>query len=122
MLGCVLLCWSTASISDGGDLNHEFYFIGSRGYWFFALLMIFRASQIYNDLWTYSHFVPGWSFKLKSYSGSVAVGYVVLYGAHLIELVDFGYLPEWFISFFIIFYVLSLYWDLQNIDILLRRK
>jgi cbb3-type cytochrome oxidase subunit 3 len=37
-------------------------------------------------------------------------------------LLNFGYLHEWTISFFIIFYVATLYWDLRNVDILLRRK
>lgn len=93
MVACLLLCWSTASISDGGDLNHEFYFYGSRGYWVLALLMIYKASGIYTDLWSYKHFVPEWSYKFKSYSGLIAIAFVVLYGLQLVELINLGYWP-----------------------------
>lgn len=84
--------------------------------------MIYKASGIFRDLWTVNHFVPGWSYKVKSYSGLVAALLAVAYGLQLLELLNFGYLPEWIISFFIIFYVLTLHWDLKNVDILLRRK
>lgn len=84
--------------------------------------MIYKASGIYSDLWALNHFVPNWSYKVKSYSGIIAVVLVVTYALQLIELLNFGYLHEWIISFFIIFYVLTLYWDLKNVDILLRRK
>lgn len=123
VVSCLLLCLSTASISDGGDLNYDFYFYGSRGYWAITLFLIWKSSNIFISLWSIKPgFIPEWSFHVKSYSGIVSILLVVCFGLHYFSIIDFGYLLEWFISFFILFYVLTLYWDLKNMDILLRRK
>lgn len=55
--------------------------------------MIYKASGIFRDLWAVNHFVPGWSYKVKSYSGLVAALLAVAYGLQLLELLNFGYLP-----------------------------
>lgn len=122
VIACISLCISTASISDGGDLNHEFYFYGSRIYWVLALYIMFRSSAIYSDLWSINHFIPQWSYKIKAHSGWISILLISTYAMQFMGLLNFGYLHEWIISFFIIFYVSTLYWDLKNVDILLRRK
>ena len=47
---------------------------------------------------------------------------IVVYSLQYIKMIDLGYYPEWIISLFIVVYVGSLYWDLKNMDLLLRRK
>ena len=124
IIACILLCISTASISDGGDLNMDLYFYGSRGYWLLALFLIWKSGNVFADLWAIrtKDFVPYWSFKVKSYSRVVVIALLVAHILHYTKVVDFGYLLEWFVSFFIFFFVFTLYWDLKNMDLLLKRK
>ena len=122
LAGCLLLCFSTAAISDGGDLNHPLYFYGSRFYWLLALIMIYLSGNIYRDLWSYKQFVPEWSYSFKKFAGFIALGLIVVYVLQELSVIDMGFYPEWIISLFIIFFILTLYWDLKNMDILLRRK
>lgn len=87
-----------------------------------ALYIIFRSAFVYSDLWSLNHFVPNWSYKIKAHSGWISALLLGTYAMQFMGLLNFGYLHEWVISFFIILYVTTLYWDLQNVDILLRRK
>ena len=122
IVAALLLCMSTAAVSDGGDLNYPLYYWGSRLYWFFSLLMIVLAGGVYRDLYHISPFVPEWSYQFKNYG---AVAAVVMAVASLLDetgVIDLGYYPEWIISLSIVAYVGTLYWDLKDMDLLLRRK
>ena len=63
-----------------------------------------------------------WNFKIKSYAGYISVVLAVAYGMQLLNMLALGHLVEWLISYFIVFYMLTLYWDFKKIDILLARK
>ena len=122
VVGCLSLCISTAAVSDGGDLNYDLYYIGSRLYWLFALIMIAQSSFICTELWQFNHFIADWSVKVKSVTGYVSYVFIVVYVLQYFGVLKLGNYPEWIISYFIVFYVFTLYWDLKNMDILLRRK
>jgi hypothetical protein len=62
ILAAISLCLSTASISDGGDLNYDLYYWGSRVYWLFSLVIIVLAGGVYRDLYFMSAIVPKWSY------------------------------------------------------------
>ena len=60
--------------------------------------------------------------KVKSITGYASYIFIVVYVLQYVGVLNFGNYPEWIISYFIVFYVFTLYWDLKNMDILLRRK
>lgn len=58
IISCIALCVSTATISDGNDMNWTVHTIGATSFFLIALYMIVVASKIYRDLWSIKHFVP----------------------------------------------------------------
>ena len=73
ILGAVSMCLSTAAVSDGGDLNYEVYYVGSRLYWLMSLVMIFRSGQVYRELWAVQPFVAEWSYQFKNYGAYAGI-------------------------------------------------
>ena len=47
IVATILQCFSTAAVSDGGDLNFPLYYWGNRLYWFFSLLVIVIVAGVY---------------------------------------------------------------------------
>lgn len=47
IVSCIALCVSTATISDGGDMNWTVHTIGATSFFVFALYMVVVASKIY---------------------------------------------------------------------------
>ena len=43
----ILQCFSTAAVSDGGDLNYPLYYWGNRLYWFLTFLVIVKVAGVY---------------------------------------------------------------------------
>ena len=84
--------------------------------------MMFRVAGVYRDLYHIKPFIPAWSYQFKNYGGLAAMGMMVVYALQEFSVINLGYYPEWIISLFIVAYVGTLYWDLKDMDILLRRK
>lgn len=122
VVACLAMCISAASVSDGGDLNYDLYYWGCYIYWGLSLWMLWKTSCSYRSLWAACHFVQEWSYQVKNYGGYIALGLLIGYALQLGGIIDSGYWLEWLISYLIIFYQLTLYWDLKNMDLLLRRK
>jgi hypothetical protein len=122
VISCLLLCFSTASISDGGDLNYELYYFGSRAYWVLSLFIIYRTANVYRELWEISAFVPSWSFEFKNYGGYLALILIFAHSLQYLQVINLGNYLDWGISLFIVTFIGTLYWDLANMDLLLRRK
>lgn len=118
----LLQCFSTAAISDGGDLNYPLYYWGNRLYWALSLIMIYLASTVYRDLYHRNQFISSWNYEFKNYGGFAAIAMIIVYSLQYLKVIDFGNYPEWIISLFIVFYVGTLYFDLKDMDLLLRRK
>lgn len=122
VVSSLALCVATASISDGGDLNYQIYYLGTYLYWGLTLWLIWTTSVSYRELWAIEAFVPEWSYQFKNYGGYLALGLAGGYCLQLGGVVDLGYWPEWMISYLIVLHQLTLFWDLKNMDLLLRRK
>jgi len=93
IVAALLLCLSTASISDGGDLNYPLYYWGSRLYWLLSLIMIVLAAGVYRDLYYISPFVPEWSYQFKNYGALAAIAMAIASVLDEAGIVDLGYYP-----------------------------
>lgn len=52
IISCLFLCISTATISDGGDMNWTLHTVGATGFFIVALLLVLKASKLYRKLWS----------------------------------------------------------------------
>jgi len=91
ILACCLLCLSTATISDGGDMNWTAHTIGATGFFIFALLLVLKASKLYRKLWSAKkNFCPAWSYQTKKYSNFITGSILLLMVSDALKLVDIG--------------------------------
>jgi hypothetical protein len=82
---------STATISDGGDMNWTAHTIGATGFFIFALLLILRASKIYRKLWSAKrNFCPKWSYQIKKYSNFILASVIGLQIGQAANMYDIG--------------------------------
>lgn len=73
------LCISTATISDGGDMNWTLHTIGATSFFLIALYLILIASKVYRQMWPHKHFCPSWSYQIKKYTNFVLLFIIFLY-------------------------------------------
>ena len=59
------LAISTATISDGKDMNWTLHSIGATGFFIVTLYNCITVSAVYKDLWQYQHFCARWSYLYK---------------------------------------------------------
>jgi hypothetical protein len=116
------LCVSTATISDGGDLDWTSHTIGATSFFILAMYMCITASKVYRKLYVVKPFCSFWSYQIKKYTNFFVIGFIVLTILDAIKLIDIGSFVEWAATFFLLFYFLSLYFDFKNFDIMLIRK
>jgi c-di-AMP phosphodiesterase-like protein len=122
IVSCIALCVSTATISDGGDMNWTVHTIGATSFFIFALYMVLVASKIYRELYAQKHFISSWSYQIKKYSNEI-VGFFLLIELLMgLKLMDWGSFVEWAAAFYIMIFFLTLYWDFKDMDIMMIRK
>jgi hypothetical protein len=120
ILSCIFLCISTATISDGGDMNWTAHTIGATGFFIFAILLVTKASKIYRKLWPAKrHFCPEWSYQIKKYSNFILASILGLQLGDALKLFDIGSFVEWYATFYLLAFFLTLYWDLKGMEIIL---
>lgn len=117
-----MLCISTATISDGGDMNWTLHTIGATGFFLIALYMVIVASKIYRELYVIKPFVPEWSYLIKKYTNFFIAFFLLIQLLMALQIIDWGSFVEWAAAFFIMAYFLTLYWDFKDMDIMLIRK
>lgn len=121
-IACFALCVSTATISDGGDMNWTAHTIGASSFFVITLFQISRASKIYRNLWPSKRgFCPNWSYQIKKYSNFILLSIVVLQLLDMLKLIDIGSFVEWYAAFYTMAFVLTLYWDFEGMEIALTR-
>lgn len=122
ILSCVFLCLSTSTISDGGDMNWTAHTIGATGFFIVAILLLTKSSKIYRKLWNAKrHFCPSWSYQIKKYSNFILGSVLVLQFSDMLKLVDIGSFVEWYATFYLLAFFLTLFWDLKGMEIVLFR-
>jgi len=91
ILSCVLLCLSTATISDGGDMNWTLHTIGATGFFIVSILILTKSSKIYRKLWKGKrNFCPKLSYQIKKYSNFILGSILALQVGVLLKLFDIG--------------------------------
>ncbi len=122
ILSCLFLCLSTATISDGGDMNWTAHTIGATGFFIMALLLVIKASKIYRQLWNVQrNFCPWGSYQIKKYSNFILASILVLQVGDMLKLIQIGSFVEWYATFYLLAFFLTLYWDLKHMEIILFR-
>ena len=122
-IACIALCVSTATISDGGDMNWTVHTIGATGFFLIVLYLIMKASKVYRKLWPHKRgFCPTWSYNIKKYSNFIILSIVVLELQDLLQVVDIGSFTEWYVAFYVMFFALTLYWDMADMEIVFSRS
>ncbi len=122
VFSCLLLCVSTATISDGGDMNWTLHTIGATGFFLISLYMVRISAKIYRELWSIKHFVPENSYLLKKYTDVVLGSFIGLEALQGLKVIDWGSFVEWAAAFYLMFFFLTLYWDFKDFNLMLRRK
>ena len=85
-----MLCISTATISDGGDMNWTLHTIGATSFFVISIYLIIVASKIYRELYVIQPFISSWSYPLKKYVNEVVI---VLLGIQVLmwtNVIDWG--------------------------------
>lgn len=122
IVSSLALCVSTATISDGGDMNFTLHTIGATSFFIITLYLIIVASQIYRELYFVKPFISSSSYQIKKYTNLIIGVFIVIQVLMALNVMDWGSIVEWGLTFFIMFYCLSLYWDFKDIDIMMIRK
>lgn len=118
-----MLCLSTSTISDGGDMDWTAHTIGATSFFIIAMYMCLIASRIYRQLYFIDNTLcPRWSFLVKRYNLWVIVGLLVLTVMDKYELINIGSLVEWLATFYLILYFASMYGDFKDMDVMMERK
>jgi len=78
IFSCILLCISTGTISDGGDMNWTLHTIGATGFFLIALYIVKVASAVYRDLYVIKPFVAEWSYQIKKYTNFFLLSFIVI--------------------------------------------
>ena len=113
---------STSTISDGGDMNWTAHTIGATGFFILALLLITKASKVYRKLWPVkNNFCPSWSYQIKKYSNFILGSVIALQLGDMLKLYDIGSFVEWYATFYLLVFFLTLFWDLKGMDLILFR-
>ena len=118
----MLLCISTSTISDGKDMNWTLHTIGATGFFLIAIYMCSVASSVYRKLYLKKQFCNFYSYQLKKYINFFLIICIVIYIADALKLIHIGSLLEWTLTFYIMAFFFSLYFDFDQIDIMLHRK
>lgn len=122
IVSCLALCVSTATISDGKDMNWTVHTIGATSFFIISLYMVVIASKIYRELYPIKPFISYWSYQLKKYTNLIVGIFLLIEILMAFKVMDWGSIVEWGLAFFIMFYFLSLFWDFKNMDIMLIRR
>lgn len=123
IISCLFLCISTATISDGGDMNWTLHTIGATGFFIVALLLVLKASKLYRKLWsTKKNFCPEWSYQIKKYSNFILASVLLLQAGDGLKLIDIGSFVEWYATFYLLVFFFTLYFDLKGMEIILFRS
>jgi hypothetical protein len=119
---CIALCVSTATISDGGDMNWTVHTIGATSFFILALYMVIVASKIYRELYAVKHFISYWSYQIKRFANLIVGFFLTVQLLMMAKVMDWGNIVEWGAAFYIMFFFLTLYWDFKDLDIMMIRK
>ena len=122
IVSCIALCVSTATISDGGDMNWTVHTVGATSFFIFALYMVLVASKIYRELYFQKPFISYWSYQVKKYCNEVIAFFLLIQLLMVVKVIDWGSFVEWAAAFYIMFFFLTLYWDFKDMDIMMIRK
>ena len=122
IFACLMLCVSTATISDGGDMNWTLHTIGATSFFIFTLYIIVVAAKIYRELYTIKAFIPAWSYQVKRFTNEVVLFFIAVMLLSSAEVIDVGSLVEWGLAFFIMGFFLSMAADFKDVSIMLIRK
>lgn len=122
-IACISLSVSTATISDGGDMNWTAHTIGATSFFLIVLYLIKKASKVYRKLWPKSRgFCPEWSYQIKKYSNFILLSIVLLQVQDMLGLYDIGSFTEWYIAFYVMFFAFTLYWDMADMELVFGRS
>lgn len=102
-------------------MNWLLHIIGARVFFIISIWLVLRASKIYRILWVHKHFCPEWSYQIKKYSNFILIVIAVLQIITMIDREDIGYFLEWFSTFYIMAFFITLYWDMKGFDMVLTR-
>lgn len=116
------LATSTASMSDGGDMNWTLHVIGATSFFIITLYMIMVASKVYRKLWHINHFCSYWSYQIKKYTNFFIIAFIAMQLMEQFKMIEIYALVEWLATFFIMAYFFTLYFDLKDMNIVLMRK
>lgn len=123
IISCLFLCISTATISDGGDMNWTLHTVGATGFFIVALLLVLKASKLYRKLWSAKkNFCPQWSYQIKKYSNFILASVLLLQAGDGLKLIDIGSFVEWYATFYLLVFFFTLYFDLKGMEIILFRS
>lgn len=101
-------------------MNWTAHTIGATGFFILAILLVIRASKIYRLLWNQKHgFCPTWSYQIKKYSNFILASILGLLLADTLKLIDIGSFVEWYATFYLFAFILTLFWDLKHMEIVL---
>jgi len=92
LFACIALCVSTATISDGGDMNWTVHTVGATSFFILSVYMALVASKIYRELYSKQKFIGEISYQIKRYSVEI-VGFH-LAGTSLVQNPQFCMCPS----------------------------
>lgn len=103
-------------------MNWTAHTIGATGFFIFALLLVLKASKLYRKLWSArKHFCAEWSYQIKKYSNFITGSILLLMASDGLKLIDIGSFVEWYATFYLLVFFLTLFWDLKGMEIVLFR-
>lgn len=101
-------------------MNWTAHTIGATGFFILALLLVTRSSKIYRKLWSAKkHFCPEFSYQIKKYSNFILGSILALQVGDMLKLFDIGSFVEWYATFYLMAFFLTLYWDLKGMEIVM---
>lgn len=96
-------------------MNWTAHTVGATGFFILAILLVIKASKIYRTLWSAQHnFCPAWSYQIKKYSNFILASIFILIILNAIKVIDIGSFVEWYATFYLLAFFLTLYWDLNG--------
>ena len=122
-VACLLFALSTATISDNHkDMNWTLHTIGASGFFVVTLYLMLVASKVYRNLWKVKPFCSYSSYWVKKYCNFLLLGLITVALLDALKIVETDALGEWLATFFVMGYVLTLYWDFTDVNILLVKQ
>ena len=81
-----------------------------------------KASKVYRKLWPRKpNFCPEWSYKVKKYGNFIILSVLALMLNDALSFIDIGAFTEWYATFYVMIFTLTLYWDLEGMEMVFGR-